>query len=106
MLLAGFPVIIFFDGRVLVDPAHAELLANLGAVTRPPLDSCDVAIIGAGPAGLGAAVNAASEGLSTLVLEPVVPGGQAGTSSLIRNHPGFHRGISGAELTIRAAQQA
>jgi thioredoxin reductase (NADPH) len=103
---ARFPVIIFFDGRVLVDPPHAELLANLGAVIRPTLDTCDVAIIGAGPAGLGAAVNAASEGLSTLVLEPVVPGGQAGTSSLIRNYPGFHRGISGAELTIRTAQQA
>ena len=103
---ARFPVILFFDGRVLVDPPHAELLANLGAVTRPTLDTCDVAIIGAGPAGLGAAVNAASEGLSTLVLEPVVPGGQAGTSSLIRNYPGFHRGISGAELTIRTAQQA
>jgi thioredoxin reductase (NADPH) len=65
-----------------------------------------VAIVGAGPAGLAAAVYAASEGLSTLVLEAAVPGGQAGTSSLIRNYPGFPHGVSGDELTNRAAEQA
>jgi thioredoxin reductase (NADPH) len=65
------------------------------------MHACDVAIIGAGPAGLAAAVYAASEGLSTLVLEPAVPGGQAGTSSLIRNYLGFQRGVSGEDLTVR-----
>ena len=66
----------------------------------------DVVIIGAGPAGLAAAVYAASEGLSTLVVERQAVGGQAGTSSLIRNYPGFSRGISGAHLAFRAFQQA
>ena len=65
-----------------------------------------MAIIGAGPAGLAAAVYAASEGLSTLVLEPVVPGGQAGTCSRIRNYLGFPRGVSGDDLTNRAVEQA
>ena len=68
--------------------------------------ACDVAIIGAGPAGLAAAVYAASEGLSTVVLEPEMPGGQAGTSSLIRNYLGFPHGLSGDDLTIRAVNQA
>ena len=63
-------------------------------------------IVGAGPAGLAAAVYAASEGLSTLVLEPDIPGGQAGTSSLIRNYLGFPHGLSGDDLTIRALNQA
>src|SRR5690348_2162760 len=72
----------------------------------PVMPACDVAIIGAGPAGLAAAVYAASEGLSTLVLEPDMPGGQAGTSSLIRNYLGFPRGVSGEDLTIRALDQA
>jgi thioredoxin reductase (NADPH) len=68
--------------------------------------ACDVAIIGAGPAGLAAAVYAASEGLSTVILEPDMPGGQAGTSSLIRNYLGFPRGLSGEDLTSRAVDQA
>ncbi|MGC2404942.1 MAG: NAD(P)/FAD-dependent oxidoreductase [Candidatus Cybelea sp.] len=67
---------------------------------------CDVAVIGAGPAGLASAVYAGSEGLRTLVIERHVIGGQAGASSLIRNYLGFPRGISGAELTQRAYQQA
>jgi len=100
------PVIVFFDNRVLVDPTHAELLANMGVATSPNIEECDVAIIGAGPAGLAAAVYAASEGLQTLLLEPVIPGGQAGTSSLIRNYLGFERGISGSDLANRAMQQA
>jgi len=65
-----------------------------------------VAIVGAGPAGLAAAVYAASEGLQTQVLEPAIPGGQAGTSSLIRNYLGFPHGVSGEDLTLRAFQQA
>src|SRR6266516_7526337 len=81
-------------------------MTKLGVRTSPDVHGCDVVIIGAGPAGLAAAVYAASEGLSTLVLEPAVPGGQAGTSSLIRNYLGFQRGISGDDLTNRAIEQA
>jgi thioredoxin reductase (NADPH) len=83
------PVLVFRTGQVLVDPSHAELVELLGASTRPEASRYDLAIVGAGPAGLAAAVSAASEGLRTLVVEPEVFGGQAGTSSLIRNYPGF-----------------
>jgi len=100
------PVLLFRTGRVLVDPSHAELTEFLGASTRPEPTTYDVAIIGAGPAGLAAAVSAASEGLHTLVLEPEVFGGQAGTSSLIRNYPGFPHGISGDDLAFRTFEQA
>ena len=100
------PVVIFRTGRVLVDPSHAELTEFLGASTRPEPTTYDVAIVGAGPAGLAAAVSAASEGLRTLVLEPEVFGGQAGTSSLIRNYPGFPHGISGDDLAFRTFEQA
>jgi thioredoxin reductase (NADPH) len=100
------PVLVAQSGTVLVDPSHEEFAATLGMRTRPELDSYDVAVIGAGPAGLGAAVYAASEGLETLVLEPVLPGGQAGTSSLIRNYLGFQHGVSGDELANRALEQA
>jgi thioredoxin reductase (NADPH) len=103
---ARLPAVISLDGSVMVDPSHAEVMAALGAKTRVDNKRYDVIVIGAGPAGLAAAVNAASEGLATLVLEPVVPGGQAGTSSLIRNYLGFHRGISGDDLTNRAVEQA
>jgi FAD dependent oxidoreductase len=87
------PVVIFRTGQVLVDPSHAELAELLGASIHPQHDRYDLAIVGAGPAGLAAAVSAASEGLRTLVVEPEVFGGQAGTSSLIRNYPGFAHGI-------------
>jgi len=100
------PVVIFRTGQVLVDPSHAELTEFLGASIRPAATSFDVAIVGAGPAGLAAAVSAASEGLRTLVLEPEVFGGQAGTSSLIRNYPGFPHGISGDDLAFRTFEQA
>jgi thioredoxin reductase (NADPH) len=100
------PVLVLGRSRVLVEPSHAEVAEAFGMRTRPAGQSCDVAIIGAGPAGLAAAVYAASEGLRTLVLEPAVPGGQAGSSSLIRNYLGFPRGISGEELTQRAFEQA
>jgi thioredoxin reductase (NADPH) len=82
----AMPVVLARDDSVLVNPSHKDLLAKLGFRTDPDLRSCDVIIVGAGPAGLAAAVYAASEGLSTLVLEPEIPGGQAGTSSLIRNY--------------------
>jgi thioredoxin reductase (NADPH) len=100
------PVVIFRTGRVLVDPSHAELTKFLGASIRPAPTTYDVAIVGAGPAGLAAAVSAASEGLRTLVVEPEVFGGQAGTSSLIRNYPGFPHGISGDDLAFRTFVQA
>ena len=85
---ARVPVAVCNDGTVLVDPSRADLMGKLGFRTDLDVRACDVVIIGAGPAGLAAAVYAASEGLSTVVLEPVVPGGQAGTSSLIRNYLG------------------
>ena len=103
---APLPAVIARDGSVLVDPSHEDLLAKLGFRMTPDLEACDVAIVGAGPAGLAAAVYATSEGLSTLVLEPEIPGGQAGTSSMIRNYLGFPRGVSGEELTARALDQA
>jgi thioredoxin reductase (NADPH) len=100
------PVAILHDGRVLVDPANDALAEAMGVETRPDPEPCDVAIVGAGPAGLAAAVYAASEGLRTVVIEPDALGGQAGSSSRIRNYLGFPRGLSGGELTARAYQQA
>ena len=100
------PVVLFHRGLTLVDPTHAELSTALGMRTSPAPGGCDVLIVGAGPAGLAAAVYAASEGFAAQVLEPAVPGGQAGTSSHIRNYLGFPYGLSGDELTQRAVQQA
>lgn len=99
------PVMVLLDGRVLVDPSNAEIADALGASTRHDRE-CDLLVVGAGPAGLAAAVYASSEGLRTLVLEREAMGGQAGTSSLIRNYLGFPRGISGADLARRAYEQA
>ena len=103
---APLPVVVAQDDSVLINPSHEDLMVKLGFRTSPNLHTCDVAIVGAGPAGLAAAVYAASEGLSTLVLEPDIPGGQAGTSSLIRNYLGFPHGLSGDDLTDRALNQA
>jgi thioredoxin reductase (NADPH) len=91
---------------VLYDPALADLAASHGVATRPSQPVYDLAVLGAGPAGLAAGVYGASEGLRTLVIEPEALGGQAGTSSLIRNYLGFTRGIGGAELAHRAWEQA
>ncbi len=102
---SSLPAVIMFDGRVLVDPPNVELADELG-ITNLEECSCDLAVVGAGPAGLAAAVYGASEGLRTLVIEREMVGGQAGSSSLIRNYLGFPRGISGAELAQRAYQQA
>ena len=85
---------------------RTELARRSGLRTRSSSEACDVVIVGAGPAGLTAAVYAASEGLRTVVLERVAPGGQAGTSARIENYPGFPEGISGAELTGGAHEQA
>ena len=100
------PVAILFDGRVLVDPDFRSLAEIMGVRTRPEPEPYDVAIVGAGPAGLAAAVYGASEGLRTVVIEPLALGGQAGTSSRIRNYLGFPRGVSGSDLTARAYEQA
>jgi thioredoxin reductase (NADPH) len=100
------PVVALYTGIVLDAPTDAELVGALGMKTRPSAPTCDVVVIGAGPAGLAAAVYASSEGLETLILEPEIPGGQAGTSSLIRNYLGFQRGISGEDLAVRAVEQA
>ena len=102
--IAALPAIFLHDGGVLVDPTDAQIMDTVGE--SPHELSCEVAVVGAGPAGLTAAVYAGSEGLRTLVVERHVVGGQAGASSLIRNYLGFPRGISGAELTQRAYQQA
>ena len=100
------PALIRHDGSVLQDPTFAEVARSHGIHTQPSSDTYDLAILGAGPAGLGAAVNGASEGLSTLVMEPLAIGGQAGTSSMIRNYLGFPKGIGGGELARRAWEQA
>ena len=102
----ALPVVLMFDGRVLPDPSNTEVAEALGVATRPGGGRYDVAVIGAGPAGLAAAVYGASEGLSTVVLEPEAMGGQAGTSSLIRNYLGFPSGVSGGDLAVRAYTQA
>lgn len=99
------PVVELLDGRTLVNPTNEELADALGGA-QPAKREFDLVILGGGPAGLAAAVYAASEGLSTVVVEREAVGGQAGMSSLIRNYLGFPRGISGAELAQRAYQQA
>ena len=98
------PLVFLLDGSILVNPSDAEIMDGVGE--SPDELHCDVAVVGGGPGGLTAAVYAGSEGLGTLVIERHVIGGQAGASSLIRNYLGFPRGISGAELTQRASQQA
>jgi thioredoxin reductase (NADPH) len=100
------PVMIRHDDYTMVEPTSAQIIAAAGGSTRNDVDECDVVIVGAGPAGLTAAVYAASEGLETVVLEESVSGGQAGSSPMIRNYPGFPHGISGHELTRRACEQA
>jgi thioredoxin reductase (NADPH) len=101
------PVVVQRNGRVLVDPTNVEIANAYGATTHL-LGSreFDVTVVGAGPSGLAAAVYASSEGLRTLVIERESIGGQAGSSSRIRNYLGFQRGITGADLSQRAQQQA
>ena len=101
------PVVVLAGGGVLVDPTNAELADAYGVSTSlEDRSDFDVVVVGAGPAGLAAAVYASSEGLDTLVVERESIGGQAGSSSKIRNYLGFARGVSGAELAQRAYQQA
>ena len=100
------PVMIRHDDYTMIQPTPAEIISAVGGSTDNDLDECDIVIVGAGPAGLTAAVYAASEGLRTVVLEETVSGGQAGSSPMIRNYPGFPHGISGHDLTRRACEQA
>ncbi|MCZ2404271.1 FAD-dependent oxidoreductase [Paenarthrobacter sp. Z7-10] len=100
------PLVITPDGSALHAPDVATLATALGHKTHADAESFDLAIIGAGPAGLAAAVYGASEGLRTICVEQLVPGGQAGQSSRIENYLGFPTGISGADLARRAVTQA
>jgi thioredoxin reductase (NADPH) len=100
------PVVIRYDGQVSIDPDLPDLARAIGVNVKNEVDTCQVAIVGAGPAGLTAAVYAASEGLETVLLEQQVSGGQAGTSPMIRNYPGFPHGISGGALMERTCEQA
>ena len=104
---AELPAVVLSDGRTLARPSITTLADELGITEIPDLHTAyDVAIVGAGPSGLAAAVYAASEGLSTIVIEGTAPGGQAGTSSKIENYLGFPTGVSGAQLASRAHLQA
>jgi thioredoxin reductase (NADPH) len=101
------PTLRMRDGRTLRDPTNEEIVAAFGVDTEQVDDTAwDLVVVGAGPAGLSAAVYASSEGLRTLVVERETIGGQAGSSSLIRNYLGFARGVTGSELAQRAYQQA
>jgi thioredoxin reductase (NADPH) len=100
------PVVIVRGAKPLVDPSNVEVADALGAQTEGGGGVYDVVVIGAGPAGLAASVYAGSEGLRTALVERTAMGGQAGTSSMIRNYLGFPRGISGAELATQALSQA
>ena len=102
----SLPVVITVEGEVLVEPSDAELAARVGLATTPSAEFYDLVVIGGGPAGLGAAVYGASEGLRTVLVERMATGGQAGQSSRIENYLGFPDGVSGAQLTDRARRQA
>jgi thioredoxin reductase (NADPH) len=100
------PVVFFPDGSTLVEPTLQDLASKAGLQTEATQPFYDLIIIGGGPAGLGAAVYGASEGLKTALIEREATGGQAGTSSRIENYLGFPKGLSGAELATRATAQA
>ena len=100
------PVLITADGEPLIGPTHAEVAAKVGLSTVPDREFYDLVVIGGGPAGLGAAVYGASEGLKTVLVEKFATGGQAGQSSRIENYLGFPDGLSGGQLTDRARRQA
>ncbi len=103
---AKLPLMVLPDGRVLDDPSNAEIAEAAGAPPGLEHEAFDLVIVGAGPSGLSAAVYGASDGLSTLVVDAGGIGGQAGSSSLIRNYLGFSRGVSGTRLAEEAYQQA
>jgi thioredoxin reductase (NADPH) len=103
---AALPLVIMSDGERLADPTVDEIARRAGLKTTATQTTYDVAIVGAGPAGLAAAVYASSEGLKTVLLDREAPGGQAGTSSRIENYLGFPSGLSGQDLARRALTQA
>jgi thioredoxin reductase (NADPH) len=103
---ADWPAIRIVDGKTVVRPQHRRVAELLGLGTEADAAEYDTVIVGAGPAGLAAAVYGASEGLSTIVVEREAPGGQAGTSARIENYLGFPGGVSGDELASRALQQS
>jgi thioredoxin reductase (NADPH) len=100
------PVLIRYDGQVTVDPSLPDLAHAIGICVVNNVTTADLVVVGAGPAGLTAALYAASEGLETVLLEQGVSGGQAGTSPLIRNYPGFTHGVNGGVLMQRTCEQA
>jgi thioredoxin reductase (NADPH) len=100
------PVVLLEDGTVLERPSVLDLAQRLGVAGRPAGDHYDLVVVGGGPAGLGAAVYGASEGLRTVMVEREAPGGQAGQSSRIENYLGFPAGLSGSDLARRATDQA
>jgi thioredoxin reductase (NADPH) len=100
------PLIITPDGETMLAPSDTDLASKVGLSTTPAKDFYDLVVIGGGPAGLGAAVYGASEGLKTVLIERTATGGQAGQSSRIENYLGFPDGVSGAQLTLRARMQA
>ncbi|MEA2664758.1 MAG: thioredoxin reductase [Candidatus Eremiobacteraeota bacterium] len=101
-----YPLVLLADGRVLEVPGNRELARALNLQIAPREAAYDLLIVGAGPAGLAAAVYGGSEGLRTIMIEGEAPGGQAGTSSRIENYLGFPTGVSGSDLANRALQQA
>jgi len=103
---AGIPLVVTPEGTTLSAPAMSELARAVGMTTTPATDFYDLVIVGGGPAGLGAAVYGASEGLRTVLVERQATGGQAGQSSRIENYLGFPDGVSGGQLTERARRQA
>ncbi|WP_327242327.1 FAD-dependent oxidoreductase [Streptomyces sp. NBC_01320] len=103
---ADVPLVITADGKPLVSPTERELATHVGLSTVPASDFYDLVVVGGGPAGLGAAVYGASEGLRTVLVEQQATGGQAGQSSRIENYLGFPDGVSGSQLTERARRQA
>ena len=102
----GLPTVILENGTPLISPSNTDIALAIGRLGHASEEVYDVAIIGAGPAGLAAAVYGGSEGLRTILIEKRAPGGQAGTSSRIENYLGFPKGLSGADLSRRAITQA
>jgi thioredoxin reductase (NADPH) len=101
-----FPAVLFPEGTQLIEPSYSEIAEKIGLQLRAATNFSDVVIVGGGPAGLAAAVYAASEGLKTVMVERDAPGGQAGLSSRIENYLGFPSGVSGSDLARRAVTQA